>query len=392
MDLRSHFVMPSNLIYLNSGTMGLTPRSVLTGMQNSKNVIEDNPAQSLFMAWSQMWPVQKALGEFLKANPKDLFLRNNVTYAMNDFLMALELPANSEILISDIEYGAIVNICRYKAELEGHQLRTMAVPARGAELQTLTEESFLQHFEKSLSSKTALVMFSHVTTGSGFVFPIEKIAHICRRRNIVFAVDGAHGAGSMPLDFSQTEVDFYGSNLHKWLMGPKGTGFGWVAPHLRPRLKPKFAGWTSYDLAPHFAVFGDGDPWTCRWMICSTHNFSDFYGIRDTLEFWQKTGPEKIFARQRELRDLTAKIVTEKTKWTCLSQPQACFRGPLLAFDLPDHLAAQGFELMYRLKNCDGIQVSMTMIQDRWALRLAPHIYNTEQEIEKAAEILARLD
>ena len=146
LDLRSHFVMPANLIYLNAGTMALTPKSVLTGVQNSKKVIEDNPAQSLFMAWSQMWPVQKALGEFLKANPKDLFLRTNVTYAMNDFLMALELPANSEILISDIEYGAIVNICRYKAELEGHHLRTMAVPARGAELQNLTEESFLQHF------------------------------------------------------------------------------------------------------------------------------------------------------------------------------------------------------------------------------------------------------
>ncbi len=361
--------------------MAFSPRAVLEAQQGYKKIIEENPALALFSAWPQMWTAQKRLAEFLNARPQDLFLRPNVTVAMNDFIMALELPPNSEIIISDIEYGAIINICRYKAEKEGHTLKIVG-----------GGESFLANLKQAVGPKTKLVMVSHVTTGSGFVFPIEEIAAFCRQKNIFFAVDGAHGAGSMPLDFSKTEVDFYGSNLHKWMMGPKGTGFGWVSPKMRPHLKPQFAGWTTYDVQPHFQAFGGGDEWTVRWMICSTVQFADYYAISDTIQFWQTLGAAQIQKRQRELRDFCASEVTRKTGWVCLSDQVApAFRGPMVAFALPAALANRGFELIFLLKEKHQLLVSMTMIHNTWCLRLAPHIYNTEAEITQAAGVLASL-
>lgn len=390
--MRHLFNYPQDIVYMNSGSMALSPTIVREKIQREKDKMESNPTDALFGAWGRMWEQQKSLAQFFKADPRHLFLRANVTIVLNDLIMALKLPAGSEILTSDIEYGAIVKICQHKALSEGHQVQFFSLHDPGQSCETITEAQLVERLEKALTPKTKLVMLSHVMTGSGLTLPIEKMAKLLRARGVFFIVDGAHGAGSCKLDFSNTEVDCYGTNLHKWLMGPKGTGFGYVAPHMREFLQPRFAGWTTHDVPPHFAVFGEGDAWTTRWMVCSTHNFSDFYGISETVKFWQEHGTEKIMNRQTELLNFTKQVVSEKTGWKCLSRfpsPNLC--GPLAAFEMPAHLKAQGFEVMLGLQAREKIVVSMSMIQGEWALRLSPHIYNEKSEIEKTAEALSKL-
>lgn len=390
--MRDLFRYPKDLIYLNSGSVALSPTSVLERVQKEKEILENNPTEGLFGAWPKMWQVQKDLAEFFKADPRHLYLRSNVTYVMNDFIMALKLPPGSEILTSDIEYGAIVKICQHKAITEGHQVQFVSFHEKDQNPQTLTEDLLIEKLEDALTEKTKLVVLSHVMTGSGLRLPVEKMAKLLRRKGIFFAVDGAHGAGSGNLDLSQTEMDFYGTNLHKWLMGPKGSGFGYVSPAVREHLEPKFAGWTTHEIPPHFAVFGEGDEWTARWMLCSTVNFSDFYGISETIKFWNQLGPEKIFRRQKELADLAALLISEKTKWRCLSRfATENLNGPLIAFALPPALKARGFELMQYLQKEKKLVISMTMIQQEWCLRVSPHIYNSNDEIQEAARILSEL-
>lgn len=380
------FEKTPHFIYLNSGTMALTPMTVRQAMDRYEHEFELNPADGLFSAWEKCWQVQKDLARFIKADPSDLYLRSNVTYVMNDLIMALNLPRGSEILISDIEYGAIVNICKYKAQLDGLEVKTFSTPK---DIRNLTEDQLVDCVMKGITAKTKAVMISHVATGSGLVFPMEKIAQELKQKNIFSIIDGAHGAGFYNLDFSKTAVDFYGSNLHKWLMGPKGTGFGWVSKSLREHLTPKFAGWTSFELAPHYQHFGDN--FTARWMICSTQDFAPIYAISDVIKYWEAKGPEKIRARQTELRDLCEKTVKTRTGWTCLSTENPKLKGPMSAFSLPEPLRKRQFDLMWHLKREKSLQVSMTMIQGEWCLRLAPHVYNTEQEIEQAAQILSGL-
>jgi selenocysteine lyase/cysteine desulfurase len=63
----------------------------------------------------------------------------------------------------------------------------------------------------------------------------------------------------------------------------------------------------------------------------------------------------------------------------------------MVAFELPERLKAQGFELLFHLKDKKNLQVSATQVRDQWHLRFAPHIYNTKDEIRMAAEILKSL-
>lgn len=371
--------------------MSFSPRSVVDAIAVHRHEIENHPPHALLGAWPKMWEAQKSLASFLTCLPEDLFIRTNVTYAMNDFIMALRLEPGSEIVTSDTEYGAITNICRHKAESEKLSLRAIRLYSREMAPESVNEENVLNAVESELSQKTRLLVLSHVMTGSGLTLPIEKIAALCRAKNIVFAVDGAHGAGGIELDLSKTQVDFYGSNLHKWMMGPKGVGFGWVAPRVREKLSPRFAGWTSYDTPPHFRAFGNGDEWTMRWMICSTHNFSDFYGITATVDFWKALGAKTILAEQKRLREFAKDTIEKKARWKCLSRFAPALQGPLVSFDLPDSLAARGFDLISDIGSQHRIDVAMLPVQDRWCLRIAPQIYNTEEEIDRAATVFADL-
>ncbi len=391
LELREHFNYPTNLAYLNSGSMSLTPKSVLAAVAQAKNEYELNPTEGLFTAWEKMWKVQTDLAQFFNADPRNLFLRANVTIAMNDFIMALQLPPQSEILVSDIEYGTIVKICEHKAAIENHQLKTFSVYDHGQEPSTVTENQILSRLEAALTKKTKLVMLSHVMTGSGLTLPIEKIGKLLHDKGIFFACDGAHGAGAIPLDFSNTNVDFYGSNIHKWLMGPKGTGFAHVLPRVREYLVPKFAGWTTGTVLPHFAVFGNNDSWTQRWMICSTHNFSDFYGIRETLNFWNKIGSNKILTERKKLGEVCQSLFSKIPDWRCLSNFEPQLKSPLLAFSLPKKLSSLEFKLTFDLQQTHKIVMVSPVIQGEWVLRISPNIYNTEDELHRAFEVLKKL-
>lgn len=349
-----------------------------------------NPAQSLFGTWQKLWNIQKDLAKFFKADPHDLFLRANVTYTMNDFLTSIELPKNSEILVTDLEYGAITNICKLKAQRDDLKFRTIHLPARPGEIENLTPEDIVDAVRSQLSDDTSLLMMSHITTGTGIRLPIKEVAKVTREKGIVFAVDGAHGAGACPLDFSElADVEFYGTNLHKWLMGAKGTGFGWVNPRIKSRLKPTWGGWTSFEIPKPFMSFGEGQRWTTEWMITSTGNFSSLFAIPQALEFWNHVGAESIWALRSQLASALVETVEARTGWPCISKFTGELRGPMFTFELPPRLAQMDFDLMDLLRDQYRLQVAVTNVQGVWHLRLSPQIYNTFDEITRAAEILA---
>ena len=362
------------MIYLNNGTHSLTPASVLEAITRHERAYETNPTHELTLAFGRLWEVQKKLAAFLNADPKDLFLRQNVTEAMNAFLLGIPLPPGAEILLSSLEYGAVENICRYRAERDGLTIRKFDLPFS----------------EKELRPETALVVVSHVTTGTGAILPIAEIAAATRSQGVLLAVDGAHAAGALDLDFGAlTNLDFYGSNLHKWMMGPKGTGFGWVNSRHHEALKPLEAGWATFEIPHDFDGFGGGDPFPARMAMQGCRNFAPFLAIEDTLNIWNERGAANIRARIAELQRHLEAEMASKLGWKRLSPDLP--RGPLTTYELPERLEKEGYGLMARLLKEHGLQVGLPRVQGRFRLRLSPHIYNTEAEISQAVDILKSL-
>jgi isopenicillin-N epimerase len=383
-NLRGDFDLDPKLSYLNSGTHSICPRDVLAAVQREQRAVERNPTEGLIDVFARLWKVQTRLAAFFGARPEDLFLRPNVTEAMGDFILGVRLDGPGEILTTDLEYGAILHQCRFRAERDGRPLRALALPARPASSGELAKAVI-----SGLGKDTKLLVLSHVATGNGLIFPLAEIARETRRRGILFAVDGAHAPGALALDFHELgEVDFYGGNLHKWMMGPKGTAFGWAHASVQERMVPLHAGWMTHEVSPPHSDFGhDGAAFARRQALSASQDFAPFLAIDAMLDYWESRGPGRLRECIAGL-GAYAEDVFVRGRWPLLS-PERTLRGPLVSFALPAAIENEGFTFMSRLVRDHELQIAISKLQGRWVLRLSPHVYNDESEIDRAAKILA---
>ena len=387
------FTQQEGLIYLNSGSHSRTPLEVLSAVEHYLREYEKNPTYSLLRASEKLWDVQTRVAEFFGAQPEDVFLRPNVTLPLNNFILDLKLPIHSEILTSDLEYGAIANLVRFRAERDGLRTRTLTLPASSEEFLKVDSTALAKLVIDELRPETSLLVLSHVMTGTGLTLPLAEIAKVTRERGILLVIDGAHAPGALELDFKKLDdVDFYAGNLHKWMMAPKGTAFGWVHPSKQHLIQPSCAGWMTYEWPPPFKNFAPGSEFGRTFLMTGCFDFAPYFAIDECLKFWKRLGPENIRHRIFELQSYAENLMTQKLGWKPLSPPQGSMRGPLLSFEVPEKLQAKdGLELVYELVDQHKLQIMMTMVRGRSALRLSPHIYNTESEINRAVEILKTL-
>jgi isopenicillin-N epimerase len=378
MDLSPLFVRDPDIAFLNAGTLSRTPLAVLDEMERIRREEERNPTKASYRSVARFWEVQEALGAFLGADPDDLFLRSNITTALNDFLFALPLEAGGEILVTGFEYGAVANLSRVRAEQAGMEFRSVPLPL-GARAGA---DDFAAAILGALKPETRVLVLSHVATGTGAILPIEEIGRVAQGKGIVVAVDGAHGVGSLPLYLKDLPVDFYGGNLHKWLMAPKGTAFGWVHPSWRDHLEWRFGGWASFEKPAHYAGFGGAEE-AARRLFPGTMDDIPFAGVLRTLKFWEEHGASALRLRQRELRDLAA-LEAEELGWERVTPRNPADHGPLVAFRRPAAWAGQeSVAFAGRIYHEAKVQLALPTVQGEALVRFSPGVYATEDEVRE---------
>ena len=98
-----------------------------------------------------------------------------------------------------------------------------------------------------------------------------------------------------------------------------------------------------------------------------------------------------ISQRQKDLGNFALEETAKATDWQCLSHYPQELRTPLVAFRLPEKLRAKGIALMGDIFKNHNLVISMPVTFNEWTLRISPNIYNTKDEISKAAQILKSL-
>ena len=392
MNFRAEFDLDPKLIYLNSGSVSICPRSVNRVAQKAREEFELNPTLHLFESKARMWHVQQKVGEYFHARPQDVFLRCNITLAINNFVLGYRPLPKGEILVNDLEYGAVVNVMKWRAQKEGHEFRTFKLPSEPKDLEGLTSAQLVERVVRELKPETRMLLISEVTTSNGLVMPIKEIAAETRSRGILLIVDSAHGPGAVPIDFREFEdVDFWGGNLHKWMMAPKGTAFGWIPERHHDSVDPHPIGWTTYETGEVFKDFGDGSRFASRMFDTGTYDFGGYFAIPETLQFWNRLGESTIFNHRRALRSHLVKCMKDLKGFSLASSVLPELEGPLVTYRLPEKLKTEGYGLMKRLLVDHQLQVVTNLVRGEWHLRLTPALHNTIDEIDRAVEILSGL-
>ena len=276
-DLKSLFLLDPEIVFLNHGSFGATPRPVFADYQAWQRQLERQPVYFLVEELTtHLAAARQALGTYLHAAADDLVYVPNATFALNIVARSLNLQGDDEILTTDREYGACDNIWHFLGRKKGFAYVRQPVP-----VPVVSATAVADQFWQGVTPRTKVIFLSHITSSTALTFPVAEICRRARAAGILTVIDGAHAPGQIPLDMAAIDADFYFGNAHKWLCSPKGAAFLYARRDKQPLLEPLVVGWG----------WGENRPWTYgstflddqQWL--GTNDLSAYLAVPSAIAF-----------------------------------------------------------------------------------------------------------
>ena len=322
--LRKQFLIPADVVNLNVGTVGSSPRPVLkaifdgfeTTEQMTQEGSEDYPIWG-YGAWDQY---RKPFADFMGAKVEQMAILRNCTEANSYIANGFDMKPGDEVLISDEEHGSGEMPWMLRSRRYGVVVKKFAMPKppkNAAEI--------LNRINDAITQKTRIIFVSHISTSTGVVLPAKEIAALARSKGIISAFDGAHAPGMMKVDLNDIGCDLYTGSMHKWLFATKGTGFLYLRDKgVMDRV------WNT------IATGGYDDPTRMadRYMQIGSSCIPTLMGLNAAISFADSIGMDRIEARNRMLADyIHAEMVKRGAEdWT---SPDPALRCAIATVNVP---------------------------------------------------------
>lgn len=260
--LAREYMLDPAVAFLNHGSFGAIPRPVFEERIRIQRQYELNPVDALGRTSGQALDRARArLGEVLGADGDELAWTDNATTGLNLIARSLvpALTSDEEVLATDLEYGAQHIAWRWLCDRHGVAYRQAGISIPGGGAADVAEEVLAQ-----VSTRTRVVLMSHITSDTALRLPVERICAELSRRGIVSVIDGAHAPGQISLRLRDAPWDYYVGNLHKWFAAPRGSAFIYADRTRQRALDPLVISWGAVEpgdsLAARTQWAGTGDP------------------------------------------------------------------------------------------------------------------------------------
>jgi isopenicillin-N epimerase len=367
---RDEWLLDPKVTFLNHGSYGATPRSVLAEQDRWRARMEARP--TAFMSYELPSALRKAaaaLAAFLCCKGEDLVFVENATVGCNAVLNSFRLAAGDEILITDHAYPAVRKAAVHAAKRAGADLVEAKVP-----YPLRDPAAIIEAVAARLGSRTRLVVLDHVTSPSAAIFPVAEIAALCRAAHARVLIDGAHAPGMLTLDVPATGADWYVGNCHKWLMAPKGSGFLWASPEAQSELHPVTIS------------HGYGLGFTAEFDWTGTRDPSAWLAVPAALDFHERLGGASLRERNMRLAQQSATQLAQR--WGTVRGTPDRLTGSMAAVRLPLRGPANDEEaqrLRTWLFETHRIEVAVVAIAGALWARISAQAYNHADDYGRLA-------
>ena len=384
-NLASLFLLDPDVTFLNHGSFGACPKPVFESYQRWQLKLERQPVAFLdpdrgLSSW--MRNAREAMAELLHTSAQNIVGLTNATVGLNIVAQSLDLKPGDEILTTDHEYAAMEKTWAYVARRTGAKIIIAKVP-----LPLVDEDQFTSAIVNQMTNRTRVLFFSHITSATALVFPIERAVAEAKARGIWTVIDGAHTPGHIPLDLGRLDADFYAGNCHKWMMAPKGSAFLYVRPELQAMMNPLVIshGWTEDAATPGVkGVFGNS-PFIDGLEMQGTRDPSAWLTVPDAIAFSKQHHWEKVATQCQNLVQETALRVAELTGLPALGSPEFC-APQMVSMPIPN---CDPMVLKLKLLNAHSIEIPVFNWQDRTIVRVSAQGYNTQKHMDILVSALA---
>jgi L-cysteine/cystine lyase len=374
---RQQFPALENKTYFNYGGQGPMPQVVMDAITEAQAYIQEiGPFGTEVGRWidEETKAIKVAIASELNVLPETITITEDVTVGCNIALWGIDWNSGDHLLLTDCEHPGIVAIAEEIGRRFAVEVTTCPV------IETLNEGDPVAVIEQHLRPNTRLVVLSHILWNTGQVLPLDKITKICINNQTRLLVDAAQSVGSMPLNLTELEVDFYAFTGHKWLCGPGGVGGLYVRPEIRDSLKPTFIGWRSI-ITNTQGKFVDWHPDGKRYEV-ATSNYPLYAGLREAIAIHQQWGtPEERYQQICDQSEyLWRRLATLPNVIPLRTSPP---QSGLVSFQLKQNTPQAHRQLVEFLQSK---KIFTRTIADPTCIRACVHYFTLELEIDQLIE------
>lgn len=378
--LKEQFLLDQDVIFLNHGSYGATPRPVFDVYQDWQRRLERQPVLFLGREFNSIiQEARLALGSYLNAEADDLVFIPNATHGANIIARSLDLGPGDEILTTDHEYGACDFTWEFVCKASGAHYIRHSIP-----LPVSTPGEIVQRFLAGITPQTKAVYLSHITSSTAMRLPVEQICQGARAKGVLSIIDAAHSPGQIPVDLQQLGADVAFGNCHKWMLAPKGSAFLYVRREVQKIIQPLIVSW-GYEAAPEFTTgsrFVDLLQWT------GTRDPAAALTVPAAIRFMEEHHWQDVRVRCHQLLRQALARICDLTGLLPAYPLESDFYSQMAVAPLPPCDPAG---LKRRLYEEYRIEVPITEWQGRQFIRISIQAYNDPNDVEMLLHALSVL-
>jgi len=368
----AEFPWTADTVYLNNASIGPIPERTrralddFTARRTAPHLLPDRDLQAILQQ------ARETVARLINAEPGEIALATNTSHGLNLAARALPLEPGDTVLVSDREFPANV----YPWLLL--RKRGIEVELAPCTREGWPDEDYL--VERLADPRVRVLAVSFVQFSNGYRVDLARLGAAARANGAFLVVDAIQGVGNSWLDVRATPVDVLACGGQKWLLSPWGSGFVYVRRDLAAALEPAVAGWMAFEGTDDFSRLTEYNPTfrpDARRFEMVTLPFQDFYGMSESLRLLLDIGIRDIaeltraahepvfrWADARGLRVVSPREDEHRSAIVCVAPPKP----------------AEAYHALKRAHIVCSLREG--------AIRLAPHCYNTIEEIEKVIDVL----
>ena len=361
------FLFSPGLHYLQTGSLGPTPRPVLEQAIAFWRELERNPTAVGYGAQEQaMDEVRHRAAGFLGCGTDELVLTRCTTDGMNQVAQGLRLSAGDRVLTTDQEHPGGRSCWDYLARTAGVGIDVVPIAPEAHD-----PEAIVAAFARAITPRTRVLSFSHLLSSTGLRMPVRALSLLARDRGCLSVVDGAQAAGGIAVDVKALGCHAYATSGHKWMLGPKGTGLLYLSAELGDRVDP-------IQLQAGRAAYSASSGVT---------SLPSVLGLGAAIDYVEAIGIGAIEAHNLRLRERVRAGLARLPRVMLAGAPDGPQATPLVSYRLPP--AVEAHRLYQAL--LERHQVMVKVVPGNWfnGQRISTHLFNTEADVDALLEALA---
>src|SRR5882724_11405354 len=373
---RAEFTTLASGIHLLSHSLGPVPRAARESLLAYYEAWEQHTSEDAWAAswWELSQRVGDRIARIIGGVPGSVQIQPNASIALASVASCFDFASEkrNKVVTAALDFPSMEYIWEAQKTL-GAKIEIVPSPD-GIRVP-------LENILAAIDDTTALVAISHTSFRSSYRVNAKAIVERAHGVGALVLLDIYQSAGAIELDANGWGVDFLIGGTIKWLCGGPACGYLYVRPDLQRDLRPRLTGWVAHDAPFDFAHSPMRYARSVRRFAQGTPSIPALYSALPGLQILEEVGVETIARESRRRTEWMIEFALEQG-WKINSPRDVKQRGGSVMIDVDDGPAM-----------VDRLAQRKVFVDCRpgVGLRISPHFFNTDEEVEEAMTILSQL-